>query len=146
MTPDFYASVWHEDLTKIALAAAGGWMAIGNFIMYRMVQFQDLIDGRRLRHPDRRIRRQPAMMVALLVFLAAGDAGVRRHGGGARARGSVKRRAAGIGRVDDGDDRRRRTLAAALQREGRAARCIDYTTKHYSADERRRRSRCCAAG
>ena len=36
-----------------------------------------------------------AMMMALLVFLAAGGAGVRRHGGG-RVRGSVKRRAAGI--------------------------------------------------
>jgi tight adherence protein B len=40
ITPEFYGSVWHEDLTKIALAAAGGWMAIGNFIMYRMVNFR----------------------------------------------------------------------------------------------------------
>jgi len=40
ITPDFYASVWHEDLTKICLAAAGGWMSIGNFIMYRMVNFR----------------------------------------------------------------------------------------------------------
>jgi len=40
ITPDFYASAWHEDLTKICLAAAGGWMAIGNFIMYRMVNFR----------------------------------------------------------------------------------------------------------
>jgi tight adherence protein B len=40
ITPDFYASVWHEDLTKICLAAASGWMLIGNFIMYRMVNFR----------------------------------------------------------------------------------------------------------
>jgi tight adherence protein B len=40
ITPEFYASVWHEDITKIALAAAVGWMSIGNFIMYRMVNFR----------------------------------------------------------------------------------------------------------
>jgi tight adherence protein B len=40
ITPDFYASVWHEDLTKICLAVAGAWMAVGNFIMYRMVNFR----------------------------------------------------------------------------------------------------------
>jgi tight adherence protein B len=38
--PDFYANVWHEDLTKISLAAAAGWMGIGNFIMFRMVNFK----------------------------------------------------------------------------------------------------------
>jgi tight adherence protein B len=40
ITPDFYASVWHEDLTKICLAGAGGWMLMGNFIMFRMVNFK----------------------------------------------------------------------------------------------------------
>jgi tight adherence protein B len=40
ITPQFYASVWHEDLTKICLACAGGWMSVGNFIMYRMVNFR----------------------------------------------------------------------------------------------------------
>jgi tight adherence protein B len=40
ITPDFYASVWHEDLTKICLAGAAGWMAIGNLIMFRMVNFR----------------------------------------------------------------------------------------------------------
>jgi tight adherence protein B len=40
ITPEFYGSVWHEDMTRIALAVAGGWMAIGNFIMYRMVNFR----------------------------------------------------------------------------------------------------------
>jgi len=40
ITPQFYASVWHQDLTKIALACAVGWMGIGNFIMYRMVNFK----------------------------------------------------------------------------------------------------------
>jgi tight adherence protein B len=40
VAPEFYRSVWHEDLTKIALAGAGAWMGIGNFIMYRMVNFK----------------------------------------------------------------------------------------------------------
>ena len=40
VAPDFYASVWHEPLTKIALSCAAGWMSIGNFIMYRMVNFR----------------------------------------------------------------------------------------------------------
>jgi tight adherence protein B len=40
ITPEFYASVWNEDLTKIGLSVAGGWMAVGNFIMYRMVNFR----------------------------------------------------------------------------------------------------------
>jgi tight adherence protein B len=40
VAPEFYASVWHEDLTKIALACAGAWMGVGNFIMYRMVNFR----------------------------------------------------------------------------------------------------------
>jgi tight adherence protein B len=40
ITPEFYASVWNEDLTKIGLSVAGCWMAVGNFIMYRMVNFK----------------------------------------------------------------------------------------------------------
>jgi tight adherence protein B len=40
IAPDFYASVWHEDVTKTALAAAGTWMGIGNFIMFKMVNFK----------------------------------------------------------------------------------------------------------
>jgi tight adherence protein B len=40
VAPDFYSSVWHHDMTKIALAAAGGWMSVGIFIMYRMVNFK----------------------------------------------------------------------------------------------------------
>ncbi|MEA3066851.1 MAG: tight adherence protein [Sphingomonadales bacterium] len=40
VTPDFYASVWDEDITKKALSAAGCWMLLGNFIMYRMVNFR----------------------------------------------------------------------------------------------------------
>jgi tight adherence protein B len=40
ITPDFYASVWHEEITKIALAIAGSWMGMGNLIMYRMVNFR----------------------------------------------------------------------------------------------------------
>ncbi|MBM3527846.1 MAG: type II secretion system F family protein [Alphaproteobacteria bacterium] len=40
ITPEFYGSVWHEEITKIALAVAGAWMGVGNFIMYRMVNFR----------------------------------------------------------------------------------------------------------
>jgi tight adherence protein B len=40
IAPDFYGSVWHEQMTKVALATAAGWMGIGNFIMYRMVNFK----------------------------------------------------------------------------------------------------------
>jgi tight adherence protein B len=40
LVPEFYASVWHESLTKICLTIAGCWMGIGNFIMYRLVNFK----------------------------------------------------------------------------------------------------------
>jgi tight adherence protein B len=40
LVPDFYGSVWKEDMTKIALVIAGLWMGVGNFIMYRMVNFR----------------------------------------------------------------------------------------------------------
>ena len=40
VAPDFYGSVWNEDITKIILACAGGWMALGNVIMYQMVNFR----------------------------------------------------------------------------------------------------------
>src|ERR1700693_3731039 len=40
LVPSFYASVWNEDITKIALVLAACWMGIGNFIMYRLVNFK----------------------------------------------------------------------------------------------------------
>ena len=40
VAPDFYAGVWNEDITKTALMVAGTWMGIGNFIMYRLVNFR----------------------------------------------------------------------------------------------------------
>jgi len=40
LVPTFYGSVWGQDLTKIALALAAGWMGVGNFIMWRMVNFR----------------------------------------------------------------------------------------------------------
>jgi tight adherence protein B len=39
-SPDFYASVWHENLTKMLLAAGAGWMLIGNVTMFKMVRFK----------------------------------------------------------------------------------------------------------
>lgn len=40
IAPDFYRSVWHFDITKIALGGAMAWMLIGILIMYRMVNFK----------------------------------------------------------------------------------------------------------
>jgi tight adherence protein B len=40
VAPDFYGAVWNEELTRKVLLAAGSWMAFGNFIMYRMVNFR----------------------------------------------------------------------------------------------------------
>jgi tight adherence protein B len=40
LVPEFYASVWQYSLTKVCLALAAGWMGIGNFIMYRLVNFK----------------------------------------------------------------------------------------------------------
>jgi tight adherence protein B len=40
VSPNFYSSVWHESITKIILAVACCWMGIGNFIMYRLVNFK----------------------------------------------------------------------------------------------------------
>jgi tight adherence protein B len=40
VAPDFYASVWHYDMTKIGLGLAAAWMGLGNFIMYRLVNFR----------------------------------------------------------------------------------------------------------
>ena len=40
VAPDFYAQIWDEDITKKALAVAATWMGIGNFIMYRLVNFR----------------------------------------------------------------------------------------------------------
>ncbi len=40
MAPDFYGKVWHIEATKIVLGCAGAWMAMGNLIMYRLVNFK----------------------------------------------------------------------------------------------------------
>jgi tight adherence protein B len=40
MSPDFYASVWHIEATKMILGMAGGWMLVGNLIMYKMINFR----------------------------------------------------------------------------------------------------------
>ena len=40
VAPDFYSSFWHHNMTKKALTMAGGWMSVGIFIMYRMVNFK----------------------------------------------------------------------------------------------------------
>jgi tight adherence protein B len=40
VAPDFYSSIWGEPITKKALAGAGAWMGLGNFIMYRLVNFR----------------------------------------------------------------------------------------------------------
>lgn len=40
MTPEFYGKVWHVELTKVVLACAAAWMAAGNYIMWRLVNFR----------------------------------------------------------------------------------------------------------
>ena len=40
ISPQFYASVWQYDLTKMCLGMALAWMLTGNLIMYRMVNFK----------------------------------------------------------------------------------------------------------
>jgi tight adherence protein B len=40
VAPDFYGSVWKYDITKMGLAMAATWMAAGNLVMYRMVNFR----------------------------------------------------------------------------------------------------------
>jgi tight adherence protein B len=40
IAPDFYGSVWSEDLTKMLLGVAAGWMLVGNLIMFKMVNFK----------------------------------------------------------------------------------------------------------
>ena len=40
VAPDFYGAVWNEDMTRKVLMGAGSWMLLGNFIMYRMVNFR----------------------------------------------------------------------------------------------------------
>jgi tight adherence protein B len=40
IAPDFYAAVWNEHLTHVLLFSAAGWMAVGNFIMFKMVNFK----------------------------------------------------------------------------------------------------------
>ncbi len=40
MAPDFYGSVWQVEMTKIVLACAGGWMVMGNLIMFKLVNFR----------------------------------------------------------------------------------------------------------
>jgi tight adherence protein B len=40
IAPDFYGSMWNEHLTKILLFSAGGWMLVGNLIMFKMVNFK----------------------------------------------------------------------------------------------------------
>jgi tight adherence protein B len=39
-SPDFYASVWHWDLTKLLLGGAATWVLIGNVVMFKMVNFK----------------------------------------------------------------------------------------------------------
>jgi tight adherence protein B len=40
VAPDFYGSVWKFELTKIALGCAICWMFVGNFAMYKLVNFK----------------------------------------------------------------------------------------------------------
>jgi len=39
-SPNFYASVWHENLTKLLLVGGAMWMLVGNLTMFKMVNFK----------------------------------------------------------------------------------------------------------
>jgi tight adherence protein B len=39
-SPDFYASVWHESLTRLLLGGAAVWLLMGNLLMFKMVNFR----------------------------------------------------------------------------------------------------------
>ncbi|MEI9804314.1 MAG: hypothetical protein WDN48_07420 [Pseudolabrys sp.] len=87
-------------MTKVALGLAAAWMGVGNVIMFRLVQFQDLTDGHVLLH-DRQYRPRPrSLIMALLVFLAAGTMAFAAMAF-VRVRGAVKRRAVGILDIDE---------------------------------------------
>jgi tight adherence protein B len=40
VAPDFYGSIWDQQVTKIGLGLACLWMGIGDLVMYRMVNFR----------------------------------------------------------------------------------------------------------
>jgi tight adherence protein B len=40
VAPNFYGAVWHHEVTIKGLIIAGVWMAIGNYVMYRLVSFK----------------------------------------------------------------------------------------------------------
>src|SRR5688572_27542357 len=70
-------------------------------------------------------------MVGLLVFLAAGTLAFCVMAL-VRVQGSVKRRAAGIGRLGDDEGGNSRSLRYSSLKA--AQRVIEYTAKHYSTD------------
>jgi tight adherence protein B len=40
LSPDYYASVWRFDITKIGIGVAAAWMFAGNLLMFKMVNFK----------------------------------------------------------------------------------------------------------
>jgi tight adherence protein B len=40
MSPDYYGAVWGETMTTVGLAAAGGWLFLGNLMMKKMIAFK----------------------------------------------------------------------------------------------------------
>jgi tight adherence protein B len=40
LVPDFYGAVWHIPLTKELVGGAAVWMAVGNLVMFKMVNFK----------------------------------------------------------------------------------------------------------
>ncbi len=137
ITPDFYASVWHEDMTKIALACAGGWMGIGNFIMYQHGELQDL-NAMRISSSATQLDRWSA----LLVFLAAGTLAFCDDGAHPRAElgEAPHRRHLGAGecRVAGSRSLRHSSMKAA-------ARVSSTTRRSITPTAATKRPRCCGA-
>ena len=120
ITPQFYGSVWHEDLTKIALGLRRRLDGDRQFHHVPHGELQDLTMG----------LFSDGTMVGILVFLAAGTLAFTVMAL-IRVQGSVKRRAAGIGLLT-GEDRAGGSRSLRYSSLKAAQQVIEYTTKHYS--------------
>ena len=126
IAPDFYSSVWHIDFTKLALAVAGAWMMVGNYIMFRMVSFKiDAMDTILTLIPGN----DPTLMMSVLVFAAAAMIAFTVMAS-VRVRTDVKRRAAGIVVDASEEDAGSRSLRHASIKA--TQQLIDYTNRYFS--------------
>jgi tight adherence protein B len=142
IAPDFYASVWHEHLTKVLLVSAGaGWMcsAISSCSKWSTSRSEPMDQTPKVNLCP--VRQQRTTMLSVLVFLATGTLAFAVMIG-VRAREAVRRRAARVG-IDD-EDSRRPAFAALFRLQGRAE--ADRLHDQALFGRRQRKNvKCCAA-